>query len=696
MSITASRRRKISLVRQATYFECGLACLVMIARSFGAKVSLAGVRKMHPPSARGMTLAGMVDVARKLGLDPVPVAIGLDGVAELELPAILHWGFSHFVVLTKLDGRELTIFDPGLGRRRLTLEEAAPLITGVAIEFGAESSPDSFADAVRPLRLLDLLPAKRQIALPLAGGAAISLCLELLLVLSPWIVSRIVNAPMSGPASPLRLGLFSVGVLLALSMTRVVRGAVVVQISGLTQKAIMKASFQRLVANPSSFFENRYSTYVVSRFEGTDRLRTVFSEDYLNASIDVVMLVVLLLAIGALNPGVMILTAAAGLLVGAIRLCSGILSRDLMDEVVHARSLERLHLMETVRSIRALKRFGKTDSRRASYGRRVDNSVACQGNYAWHRALFDAASSFVSECAWVGLTVYLILLPRSVQGSPAAVLTLILYIRMVMDRASLLSGKLAELTTVKVQLEHLADIIEVDGAEESRGRHAPPFESLDISQLAFGYDSSEPVIRNFSLHVSRGEFVAIAGPSGCGKTTILKLISGLLTPTGGALTWSGVQMSECDPRSLQRRLGFVFQDDELLEGDILGNITLFERDPDLDRVWEVCEAAHVADEVRAMPMRLLTMVGERGSALSGGQRQRLLIARALYHQPELLLLDEATSQLDLANEKAIYAELRARGLTVIMVSHRPEAIGAADRIYQVRQSPALEEVRLHA
>lgn len=689
----SNRRRRVELVRQATYFECGLACLVMVARSFGANVSLSGARKTCPPSARGMTLNGMVAVARQLGLRPSPVAINIAGLETLKLPAILHWGFSHYVVLAGFDGRRLDIVDPGHGRRRLTVEEVAPLITGVAIEF-EDCVPKSMGGVVKPLRFGHLLEDRKGLATPGALTAAISLSLELLLVLIPWLVAQMVEGPRAGGAYA--LALLAVLVVVALGATRSIRGALVIRLSGLTQKSVMATAFRRLMAKPPLFFEQRYSTYVVSRFEGTDRLRTVLSDDYLNAFIDLVMLAVLLCAIGTLSLSIMAATALVALAVGSFRYVIGLLSREHLDQVVHARSLERLHLMETIRSIRALKQFGKTGSREKSFERRLDNSILHQANFGWYKAASEAGASFLSDAGWVGIAFYIVMSNAASASGAAVIFALILYARLLIDRAALLSGKLAEVGTIKVQLEHLADLVEVDPAMPAQAEEHELDGRLSVSGLTFGYDSDTPVLQNFSLEVAPGETVALQGPSGSGKTTVLKLIAGLLPPTQGSIIWSGVELSRLSPRCVQNALAFVFQDEELLEGDILANITLFEEHPDMRCAWEACRTAQIFDEIQAMPMRLQTMVGERGSALSGGQRQRLLIARALYHRPRILLLDEATSQLDIANEKAIHAALRRLGLTIILVSHRPEAVASADRIVMIGAPDIERRARAHA
>jgi ATP-binding cassette subfamily B protein RaxB len=295
----------------------------------------------------------------------------------------------------------------------------------------------------------------------------------------------------------------------------------------------------------------------------------------------------------------------------------------------------------------------------------------------------------------VAITFYVVMSNAGPSGA-AVLFALILYARLLIDRAALLSGKLAEVGTIKVQLEHLADLVEDEPAARTQQEEHELDGHLSVSGLNFGYDSDTPVLQDFTFDVSAGEMVALQGPSGSGKTTVLKLIAGLLQETQGSIRWSGIELARLSPRSVQRALAFVFQDEELLEGDILANITLFEEHPDMLRAWEACRAAQIFDEVQAMPMRLQTMVGERGSALSGGQRQRLLIARALYHRPRILLLDEATSQLDIANEKAIHAALRRLGLTVILVSHRPEAVASADRVVTLGQPEAERRTKAHA
>jgi ATP-binding cassette, subfamily B, bacterial CvaB/MchF/RaxB len=655
----------------------------MVAKAMGSEVSLSQARKLHPPSARGMTLNGLIRVAEDLGLQPTPVSFELAALDTLDLPAILHWGFSHYVVLADVAGDRLTIFDPGHGRQVITVSEAAPLITGVAIEFAPDVPARSFEGTLTPLRFFDLLPDRSRVLGPLGLTIGISLCVELMLVLSPLILARIMDSAANPGLAVFHLAILALLTLSGLAVARAARSVLVIRLSGLTQGIVMKEAFRRLMANPASFFEQRYSTYIVSRFEITDRLRTVLSENYLNAFIDTVLLCVVLVAMASLSLQATAIAAAAAGLVGIMRYYVATRSIEHLDSVIHARSFERLHLLETVRAIRALKQLRKTAERTAGFERRLDNSIVHQSNYSWYQAASDSIASYAGDICLIGVVIFLVVYKMSAGLTTVELLSLMLYTRMVMDRATLLSSKFAELATIGVQLEHLADIVEEQPEQTQSGLAPAQWGDLSVRDLWFSYDGDLELIRGFEMDVARGQFVAIQGPSGCGKSTILKLVSGLLPADSGRICWSGVDIASLDPVALRRAVGFVFQDDELLEGDIVGNVTLFERNPDVARVWAACGAMQIARDIKAMPMQLQTMVGERGTALSGGQRQRILLARALYHQPEVLLLDEATSEIDPENERRIHAELRLRGLTVILVTHRAEAVGETDKVYQL-------------
>ena len=185
-----------------------------------------------------------------------------------------------------------------------------------------------------------------------------------------------------------------------------------------------------------------------------------------------------------------------------------------------------------------------------------------------------------------------------------------------------------------------------------------------------------------------GETVAIVGPSGSGKTTLVKVLAGLLDRTEGTLTAAGRDVRDWDKAAYRSRIGVVMQDDHLFVGTIEDNISFFDPQHDPAKVRECAKLAMIDEDISAMPMGYNTIVGSLGVALSGGQRSRVLLARALYRQPQILFLDETFDQLDLARERAITDGLRHTGIGLVIVSHRPETVGAVDRIVRLGTAEA--------
>lgn len=173
------------------------------------------------------------------------------------------------------------------------------------------------------------------------------------------------------------------------------------------------------------------------------------------------------------------------------------------------------------------------------------------------------------------------------------------------------------------------------------------------------------------------------GGSGCGKTTLLKLMLGLLSPSKGEISLGGVSIATLGPSGYRPLIGAVMQDDMLMAGTLMENISFFDHQADMQRVVACAHAAAIHQDIAAMPMNYNTLVGDMGSSLSGGQKQRVLLARALYKKPKLLFLDEATSHLDAQRESLINQAVKQLPLTRILVAHRPTTIATVDRIIEL-------------
>jgi len=216
--------------------------------------------------------------------------------------------------------------------------------------------------------------------------------------------------------------------------------------------------------------------------------------------------------------------------------------------------------------------------------------------------------------------------------------------------------------------------------------------NVELDHVSFRYNDSNPyIIDDLSLKINPGEYVAIVGKTGCGKSTLIRLLLGFETPESGAVYYDGKDIRSLDLGTLRRNIGTVTQDGDLFSGDIYSNIVITAPHISMDDAWEAAEKAGIADDIRAMPMGMFTIISEGQGGISGGQKQRLMIARAIAPKPKLLIFDEATSALDNKTQKAVSESLDAMGCTRIVVAHRLSTIRHCDRIVVLDKGRIIED-----
>jgi ABC-type bacteriocin/lantibiotic exporter with double-glycine peptidase domain len=243
-----------------------------------------------------------------------------------------------------------------------------------------------------------------------------------------------------------------------------------------------------------------------------------------------------------------------------------------------------------------------------------------------------------------------------------------------------LLGTLAVIPLYEQAKPILTSLPEVDTAKADPGVLAG---DIELEHLVFRYQADgPPVLRDVTIRIRAGEFVAFVGPSGSGKSTLLRLLLGFEVPEAGAVYYDGQELAGLDIQSVRRQIGVVLQNGRLMSGDIFTNIT-GSSPATLDDAWEAARMAGFDEDIKSMPMGMHTVVSEGGGTLSGGQRQRLMIARAIVQRPRILFFDEATSALDNRTQSIVSTSLDRLQATRIVVAHRLSTIVHADRIYVV-------------
>lgn len=264
---------------------------------------------------------------------------------------------------------------------------------------------------------------------------------------------------------------------------------------------------------------------------------------------------------------------------------------------------------------------------------------------------------------------------------------------MVVGAVKTLSATGTAIASIRPTMEHIEPILKaVPEVSESKRAITRVSGSISLVNVTFSYgEDLPPIFDGFSLKITPGEYIAITGRTGCGKSTLMRLLLGFEKPSRGAIYYDGIDTSTLDLRSLRRNIGVVLQDGKLFTGDIFSNITISAPWLTMDEAWDAAEKAGVAEDIRAMPMGMHTVISEGGGGISGGQKQRLLIARAIAPKPKVLILDEATSALDNVTQKHVSESLEALGSTRITVAHRLSTIRQCDRIVMLEGGRIAED-----
>ncbi len=677
----------VPLILQTEAAECGLACLAMVAGAHGLATDLPALRSRFSLSLKGVTLADLVRMAGVLQLQGRALRAELAHLPKLKTPCILHWDLNHFVVLLRVQGRQLWIHDPASGAQKMTLEEASPHFTGIALEL---TPMPGFApgDERRRTRLSGLVGPVQGLRRALAQILVLALVLEGFVLLNPFLLQWVVDDVLvtSDRDLLLVLGLGFGGLVLFQAATAALRGWAVLALSAQLSQQWLANVFAHLLRLPLPWFEKRHAGDVWSRFGSVRQIQQTLTGSFVEALLDGLLVVLTGVLMLVYSPPLAAIAIAAVLLYAALRGAGYRALRRASEQVLVHEARQASHFLESLRGIAAIKLFGAEPDRQSRFASLVVDATNADVQARRLQLGFSVAQRTLfglERVAVVWLGAVLVLDQRLSLGMLFAFLA---YKEQFAQRCSTLVDRGIELWMLRLQGERLSDIAltppEDLGAAAAPLPAAPP--AIELVGLRFRYADGEPeVLQGIDLRIEAGESVAITGPSGGGKSTLLKLLLGLYQPTGGEIRIGGQPLARVGLAAWRERLGAVMQDEPLFAGSIADNIAGFEPQPDLARVAECARLAAVADEIEAMPMGWHTLVGDLGHTLSGGQKQRVLLARALYRGPQVLLLDEATSALDVAREQAVNAAIRGLALTRISIAHRPQTVAAADRVITI-------------
>jgi len=677
--------RRLPVIRQTEAAECGLACLAMIASYHGHRIDLNTLRRRHPVSLKGVTLRGLMQVASQLDLAGRPLRFELEHLAQLRLPAIVHWDMNHFVVLRAVSKRGVVIHDPGSGERSMSLGEASKHLTGIALELSPTTGFTPQRETVR-LPFSMFWSELRGSTRALLQILALSLVLELFIVCSPLYLQLTVDEVIArGDVDLLLVLALGFGLLTAIKVAAgAIRSLVILAMQNLLHFQIGARLFHHLLRLPLAYFEKRHIGDVLSRFTSIEPLRNLMAEGMIAAAVDGVMALATLTMICLYSLQLAGVVFVALIAYACLRLGLYRMFRQRNEAAIETKALENSMFVETVRAVQSLKLFNREIEREGQWLNRYADTVSANIRLGRARIAFTTLNESIFGLEHI-VTIYLATkLALSNELTVGMIFAFMSYKQQFTEKAVLLVEKALDFRILDLHLERLGDIAlstPERGHDQGLGYARPIRGRIELRHLCFRYAETEPfVLEDINFTVEAGSFVTIMGPSGGGKTTLVKIMLGLLEPTSGEVLIDGISLAAIGPRQYREQIAAVMQEDQLLAGSIADNICFF--DPGFDERWMIrcAQLAAIHDEIMQMPMTYNSLVGDMGSSLSGGQKQRVLLARALYRRPRVLFLDEGTAHLDVDNEKLIHHSLRGLDMTRVSVAHRPDMSVGTDRV----------------
>ncbi|HGF4083643.1 TPA: colicin V export peptidase/ABC transporter CvaB [Escherichia coli] len=681
-------QRRVPVIHQTETAECGLACLAMICGHFGKNIDLIYLRRKFNLSARGATLAGINGIAEQLGMATRALSLELDELRVLKTPCILHWDFSHFVVLVSVKRNRYVLHDPARGIRYISREEMSRYFTGVALEVWPGSEFQSETLQTR-ISLRSLINSIYGIKRTLAKIFCLSVVIEAINLLMPVGTQLVMDHAIPAGDRGL-LTLISAALMffiLLKAATSTLRAWSSLVMSTLINVQWQSGLFDHLLRLPLAFFERRKLGDIQSRFDSLDTLRATFTTSVIGFIMDSIMVVgvcVMMLLYGGYLTWIVLCFTTIYIF---IRLVTYGNYRQISEECLVREARAASCFMETLYGIATVKIQGMVGIRGAHWLNMKIDAINSGIKLTRMDLLFGGINTFVTACdqiviLWLGaglvidnqMTIGMFVAFSSFRGQFS-------------ERVASLTSFLLQLRIMSLHNERIADI-----ALHEKEEKKPEIEivadmgpiSLETNGLSYRYDSqSAPIFSALSLSVAPGESVAITGASGAGKTTLMKVLCGLFEPDSGRVLINGIDIRQIGINNYHRMIACVMQDDRLFSGSIRENICGFAEEMDEEWMVECARASHIHDVIMNMPMGYETLIGELGEGLSGGQKQRIFIARALYRKPGILFMDEATSALDSESEHFVNVAIKNMNITRVIIAHRETTLRTVDRVISI-------------
>jgi ATP-binding cassette, subfamily B, bacterial len=695
--------------KQQDVMDCGPTCVRMIAKQYGRTLGINNLRNQSLYSKDGVSLLGISKAAEKVGFKTLAVKFDIEIVInEAPLPCILHWNQNHFVVLYKATKSAFTIADPAKGIVKLTKQEfqknwigdkeenkgIALLLEPTAAFYEQENEKDKGIGW--GLLLKYTFKYKAQIV-QLFLGLLIGSLLQLIF---PFLTQSIVDTGINTHnLNFIQLILIAQFVLFfARTIVEFIRSRILLFISTHINLSILSDFWIKLMRLPLNFFDTKQTGDILQRINDHKRIESFITGTAIQTIFSVFNLLTFSIVLLYFNTNIFFIFATGSILYFLwIRIFLKY-RRQLNYKQFEIASRENSTTMQLIQGMQEIKLNNAEHLKRWEWEGLQASLFKLSFKSLSLNQYQQAGAFFINE----GKNILITYIVATLVLKGSLTLGEMLAIQYIIGQLNSPVEQLIQFTQqaqdAKISLERLNEIHQLDDEEPNEAsfnNHLSDNHSIQLNNLKFTYAGAgnEPVLKNINTVFPSGKVTAIVGMSGSGKTTILKLIQKFYENYEGDIKIGDSSLKYVSPYYWRSITGSVMQDGFIFSDSIEKNIAVGDENPDYKKLIHACKVANILSFVESMPLGFNTKIGAEGNGISAGQKQRLLIARAVYKDPQFLFFDEATNALDANNEKAIMENLQTffEGRTVLVVAHRLSTVKDADKIIVLENGEIIEE-----
>ncbi len=699
---------------QPDAMDCGPTCLRIVAKHFGRHYNLETLRELTWKSRDGVSLLTISDAAEKIGFRSQGARINLEMLLEVPLPIILHWNQDHFVVLYKIkkNRKGLTFFisDPAHGlvdynkdeflkSWASTKQDGEPAGIALLLEPTAEfykeegekvnkSGFNYLFSYFKPYRKLFL-----QLMLGFLTGTVLSL-------IFPFLTQAIVDVGIATNNLNFIVLVLVAQLILTVSQTAVgfIRSWIMLHTSTRISIALISDFLIKLMKLPIRFFDTKLIGDLRQRIDDNDRIQTFLTKNLVSMSFGIFTFIIYSFVM-AYYDWMILLVFYAGSALYVLWILLFMKKRKELDyKRFSVAAANQSNVYQLITGMQEIKLNNCEKQKRWEWERIQAKlfKVSVKGLMLSQNQ--QAGSVFINQTK--NILISFIAAKAVVEGNMTlGMLVAIQYIiGQLNSPLNEFIGFIRAGQDAKISLERLGEIHnkeeEEEGVDRFKNYELPQNRTISINNLTFHYEGpkSPRVLNGINLKIPQNKITAIVGASGSGKTTLIKLILGFYPPTKGRIEIGNIALGQFSMEMWRNKCGVVMQDGFIFSDTIANNIAVGDDYPNKEKLLKAVQIANIEDYIENLPLRYNTKIGQEGVGLSQGQKQRILIARAVYKNPEFLFFDEATNALDANNERVIIENLNDfyRGRTVITVAHRLSTVKNADQIVVLEKGEIVE------